>query len=127
MMSIHPLDPRIGQLNGPRYYAYAQGYGAPPVVGSLAEVHQALGLTWAEQKPAQVDNPSPKPKPVLSHWRVTMRFQWPAWDEKDGIVYEHIPAESKSAAIRSARRLAACDGHAVGGRGRYWFSAAKIE
>lgn len=26
MMSIHPMDPRIGQLNGLRYYVYAQGY-----------------------------------------------------------------------------------------------------
>lgn len=69
----------------------------------------------------------PRPKPELSQWRVTMRFQWPAWDEADGIVYQDILAESKSAAIRTVRKLAASDGHAIGRRGRYWFSAAKSE
>ena len=127
MMPYQPLDPRIGQMNGPRYYAYAQGYEAPPVVGTLAQVHEALGLAWVEHERAQDEEASPKPMPELSRWRVTMRFQWPAWDEADGIVYQDILAESKSAAIRSVRKLAASDGHAIGGRGRYWFSAAKYE
>lgn len=57
-------------------------------------------------------------------YEVTLRFQFPAWDERDGISYT-IEAETKSDAIRYARRQAENDGHACGGRGRYWFSAVE--
>lgn len=42
---------------------------------------------------------------------VTIRFQYPAWDEKDGIPYDHIDAKSKSEAIKIVRKEAERDGH----------------
>jgi hypothetical protein len=55
---------------------------------------------------------------------VTLRFQFPAWDEKDGIRFAGIVAESKSEAIRLARREAERDGHIPGARkGRVTFTA----
>jgi hypothetical protein len=53
---------------------------------------------------------------------VTMTFEYPAWDERDGLRYE-VSAASKREAVGVARRRAERDGHAVGGRGRYWFRA----
>ncbi|MBW7886404.1 MAG: hypothetical protein H3C34_28010 [Caldilineaceae bacterium] len=55
---------------------------------------------------------------------MVLRFQYPAWDEVDGIVYTGIVARSKSEAISQARLLAAKDGHTIGGgKGRYRFAA----
>lgn len=59
-------------------------------------------------------------------WNVTLRFQFPAWDEMDGIVYHNIEALTKSEANAKARRLARIDGHAIGGVGKYWFSAERL-
>jgi hypothetical protein len=58
----------------------------------------------------------------LKPYIVTLTFQYPAWDEKDGYRYE-VQATSKKQAIQRARWQAERDGHAVGGRGRYWFRA----
>jgi hypothetical protein len=50
---------------------------------------------------------------------VTIRFQFPAWDETDGIPYEGIDASSKSDAIARVRRMAERDGHLPSvGKGR---------
>lgn len=107
------LDPRIGMLASGRYYAFAHGYARPETIGTLNEVQAALGIRTTA--------------PVMSSrtalWDVTLRFEYPAWDETEGIAYPGIPASSKSAAIRQARREAESDGHACRGRGRYWFTA----
>lgn len=56
-------------------------------------------------------------------FQVTLRFQFPAWDEVDGITYE-IEANSKAEAIDRARREARRDGHTPAtGKGRATFSA----
>lgn len=60
---------------------------------------------------------------VFRPYKVTLFFQYPAWDEKDGIPYEIDGAKSKSDAIKQARHQARRDGHCVGGQGRYWFKA----
>lgn len=56
---------------------------------------------------------------------VTLRFQFPAWNEMQGITYE-VRAKTKSDAIRFAKVLAERDGH-IGGhavsRGRATFKA----
>lgn len=55
---------------------------------------------------------------------VTLRFQYPAWDETNGIVYLEISARSKAEAIKFARRMAYNYGHiGTGGKGRVTFSA----
>lgn len=58
----------------------------------------------------------------MTEFTVTLRFQYPAWDEKDGIPYV-VDGKSKSDAIKSARRMADRDGHLMTGKGRYWFTA----
>ena len=57
-------------------------------------------------------------------FNVTIRFQYPAWDELNGITYYDISARSKSEAIKEVRRQAYNDGHVgTGGKGRVTFSA----
>lgn len=63
----------------------------------------------------------------MTTWTVLLTFQHPAWDEKDGIEYRGIEAPNKREAIRRVRRQAADDGHAVSGRGLYWFKAVEAE
>lgn len=41
---------------------------------------------------------------------VTLRFKFPAWDEKNGIPFE-VRAKSKSDAVKRARQQAERDGH----------------
>ena len=61
----------------------------------------------------------------MTHYIVTLRFQFPAWDEKNGIEFE-IRARTKSEAIRYAKVRAERDGHIGGhvvGSGRATFKA----
>lgn len=57
---------------------------------------------------------------------VTLKFQHPAWDEKEGIPYE-VTAKTKADAIKRARRMAENDGHAgpwvTASKGRQTFTA----
>ncbi|PBV09266.1 hypothetical protein CJU35_05275 [Pseudomonas aeruginosa] len=115
------MHPAIGQLNGGKFYSYLHGYSAEPIVGTLEEVEIAMGL-----------RPEPTPSPAVpvaskrKSFDVTMRFQYPAWDEVDGIVYRSIEADSKSEANAMARRMADQDGHLAGGKGRVTFSASEL-
>lgn len=43
-------------------------------------------------------------------FKVTLRFQFPAWDEVNGLPYR-VEASSKSEAIKRVRRQAERDGH----------------
>lgn len=104
------MDARIGILNNGEYYAFVDGYDAPEVRGTLEAVETALGLRAAPV--AKTGNT----------YSVTLRFQCPAWDEKDGIVYE-VEARTKAEAISYARSQARNDGHAQTGKGRYTFTA----
>lgn len=61
-------------------------------------------------------------KPEPQAFIVTLRFQFPAWDEKHGIQFRTSGA-SRSEAISRARRQAYDDGHLCGGKGRVTFSA----
>lgn len=108
------LDPRIGMLASGKFYAFASGYGMPEVVGTLQQVEQALGI---QVKPASKS---------FKTFDVVMRFEYPAWDEKDGIAYPAIAALSKADANKQARAMAERNGHAVGGRGRYTFTATEV-
>lgn len=58
---------------------------------------------------------------------VTLRFQFPSWDEKDGIPF-YVSATSKSDAIKRAKQQAEGDGiwpHAH--KGRVTFTAVMDE
>lgn len=91
------MNAQIGQLNGGKFYAYIDGYNAEPFIGTLEEVEAALGLH--------------KTPIIRKTYIVTIRFQYPAWDEVDGIEYAGILAASKSEAIAKVRKMARHDGH----------------
>jgi hypothetical protein len=56
-------------------------------------------------------------------YSVTLRFQFPAWDEKSGIEFR-VSTTSKRDAIAAARHLAERDGHVPArGKGRATFTA----
>lgn len=112
------LDPRIGVLNSGKFYAFVNGYDQPEFVGTLNEVEVKLGLPRSQSN-GPLDS-------KLTSWDVKLCFQYPAWDEIDGIEYLGVVAKSKSEAITRARRQAQNDGHAVSGRGRYWFAATVV-
>lgn len=116
------LDPRIGQLSSGKFYCFPEGNGKPEFIGTLEEVEVSLGLRPPPMPAAAVSAPQP-----LSSWTVMLTFQYPAWDEVAGICYPGIAAKGKADAIAQARRRARDDGHTVGGRGRYWFSATADE
>ena len=116
-MHAAQLDPRIGVLCSGQFYAFAQGYDKPETVGTLQTVEQALGI-------AKV--PGAKATKAYMNFDVVMRFEYPAWDEVDGITYPGIVATSKTDANKQARSMAERDGHAIGGRGRHTFKATEI-
>lgn len=120
-MNSARLDPRIGMLNSGKFYAFAHGNGMPETVGTLQEVEQALGI-YKSHAPVPVTAPA-KPEKTFD---VVMHFAHPAWDEVDGLSFPGIRASSKSDANKQARKQAERDGHAVGGRGRYTFTATEI-
>ncbi len=62
----------------------------------------------------------------MKQYKVTLRFQFPAYDERDGIVFYEL-AKSKLDAIRYARRQANNDGHLCGGKGWVSFGAQEAE
>jgi hypothetical protein len=61
----------------------------------------------------------------MNAYIVTLRFQYPAHDERAGIPYE-VQARSKADAIRDARRQAERDGHVpCSTKGRATFTATE--
>lgn len=114
-MHTAQLDPRIGTLANGQFYAFAHGYDKAETVGTLQQVERALGISV-----------KPVAKPCKT-FDVVMRFASPAWDEMDGIAYPSIGAASKADANKQARAMAERDGHAVGGRGRYTFTATEVQ
>jgi hypothetical protein len=112
------MDSRIGQLNSGKYYAYINGYNQEPLFGSLVEVEAALGIKTANKTEIETS--------ALLTYTVTLRYEYPAWDEVNGINYSGIEAKCKSDAIKTARKKAETCGHCQKGKGRYWF-AAEIE
>lgn len=55
-------------------------------------------------------------------YTVTLRYQFPAYDELNGIVFE-VTAKSKAEANARARREAERDGFMMTGKGRITFKA----
>jgi hypothetical protein len=60
-------------------------------------------------------------------FEVTVRFQHPAHDERDGVALGEFIASNKTAAIKAARRQADHDGHLSGStKGLAWFRAVEV-
>lgn len=115
------MNPLIGQLtrNGkPVFYINEGGYQE----GTVEQLEAILkGEPLPEVKAA------PKAAKSFAEYNVRITFQFPAWDEKEGHLYRGIMAQSKKDAVKQVKRMARDDGHAVGGRGMYWFKAEKAE
>lgn len=63
----------------------------------------------------------------MQRFNVTLRFRFPSWDYKSGVPYE-VDADSKSDAIRKARREAERDGHVpMRGMGKATFTATPAQ
>lgn len=114
------MDPRIGMLNNGSFYAFVAGYAVEPVVGTLHDVEDALGLSSSPELQAATAEVVGAEKQLFN---VVLRFEYPAWDEVNGISYHDIPADSKAQANAWARGLADRDGHLCGGKGRVTFTA----
>jgi len=59
-----------------------------------------MGVYWNDQTT----------ETAMKDYIVTLRFKFPAWDEKNGIPFE-VQAKSKSDAVKKARLQAERDGH----------------
>ena len=65
----------------------------------------------------------------MATYTVTIRFQYAAHNEQDGIQYE-VYGKTKADAIKRARKMAENDGHTgpwVKGKGRATFTATEME
>jgi hypothetical protein len=81
------------------------------------------GAVWLNSSRQQQQPPTNR---SMKNYIVTIRFQFPAWDEKNGLPYE-VTASTKAEAIKEVRRLAARDGHTgIGGKGKASFKAEEI-
>lgn len=122
------MHPAIGQLSNGTYYSYIHGHDAEPFMGTLGQVEAAMGLRQASPA-ASVSELHAAPQagaaPADRTYSVTLTFQYPAWDEVDGIKYHDIQADSKSAANSFARKLAELNGHLGTGKGRATFVATE--
>jgi len=121
------MDARIGQLmrNGAIvHYAYVSGYAAEPVEGTREQVEIALGLRAAPAPAAPVKAAKPA---ASKEYNVLITFQYPAWNEVNGIPYNGIFATSKREANDRVRNMARDDGHIAGGKGRVTLTATLVE
>lgn len=105
-------------LNSGKFYCFPKGHGQPELIGTLEEVEVALDLR--KQPAARVAKAE-----KLKTWNVKLSFQYPAWDEVNGIEYADIQARSKAEANAIAHRRASDEGHLCGGKGRATFTATE--
>lgn len=123
------MHPSIGELSTGKFYSHIYGYGVEPYIGTLEEVEIAMGLREAAPAPAanlsDRDFETLEVAPAGKTYNVTLTFQYPAWDEVQGIEYQDIGASSKSEANAIARKMADRDGHLGSGKGRATFVATE--
>ncbi|HDS1721691.1 hypothetical protein NPS53_09275 [Pseudomonas putida] len=122
------MHPAIGQLINGKFYAFIEGHEQQPFEGTLEEVEVAMGLRAPlEPAPASEEVMPAEPNPQQKTFNVTMRFQNPAWNEKDGVPFNGIEANSKREANEEARRLASTNDLLGWGKGRVTFTATEVE
>ena len=120
------MHPSIGQLSNGRFYAYVDGHNQEPYEGTLEEVEVAMGLRAPpEPAPAGEELEPVQPTREQKIFNVTMRFQNPAWDEKDGVSFNDIEADSKREANEEARRRAISNDLLGWGKGSVSFTATE--
>lgn len=60
-------------------------------------------------------------------YTVTVKVQYPSWDERDGFEFRDITADSKSEAIKKARQHSWTYGIIDGHKGLSWWKATEQE
>lgn len=121
------MHPAVGELSNGKFYAHVNGYDEEPFMGTLEEVEVAMGLrTPLEPAPADEELAPAEPSTQQKRFDVTMRFQYPAWDEVDGVLYQGIVADTKREANDVARTLASSNDLLGWGKGRVTFTAQEL-
>ena len=62
----------------------------------------------------------------MAAYRVTVRVQYPAWNEREGFIF-YVEATSKRNAIKAARRLNGIGGQVGSHHGLSWWTATLTE
>ncbi len=106
-----------GKITDALFYEYAKEWNKAPRFGRLMPEGPVTEPPTAPTP--TVETPTAQ---AVQNYEVVLRFQHPAHDEKDGILFE-VQATNKSDAIKYARREADKAGHLVGGKGRVSFKA----
>lgn len=120
------MHPAIGELSNGQFYAYVNGYDEEPFMGALEEVEVAMGLRAPREPAPAYEKVTPaEPTTLRKTFDVTMRFQYPAWDEVDGVLYRGIIASTKREANDKARSLANTSDLLGWGKGRVTFTAVE--
>lgn len=126
------MHPAIGKLSNGQFYAYLHGYDNDPTYRDNAEALEALlrGEPEPVREMAMAPTAKESDKAVakgasdqFKTYNVTLKFQYPAWDQHAGIRYPDIVATNKAGANAIARKRATADGHLCGGQGRAAFKA----
>lgn len=120
------MHPSIGQLSNGRFYAYVDGPDNKPFEGTLEEVEVAMGLrALPKPAPAGEEEAPEEAIPERKTFNVTMRFQYPALGEEEGVSFNDIEADSKREANEEARRQANSNDLLGWGKGRVTFAATE--
>lgn len=106
-MNTHtaPLDPRIGMLNGGRFYAFLDGYDKPETTGPLEEIQRALAAL-DDGRPVTALVVVAKPVRALRDFAVTITPRVTTYSGSSTIG-EHtvtITARTAAEAVSEARR-----------------------
>lgn len=112
------MNAQIGQLirNGNAVFYAHIGTERTYTEGTVEQLEAAL-----EGKEIPVAPKAAAKEEASKEYNVRLTFQYPAWDEKEGILYTGILAKSKAQAIEQARKMAFNDGHTSRGNGRVTF------
>jgi hypothetical protein len=100
------MDPRIKQLESGKFYAYVKGC-PNPVIGTLRDVEDALGL------PRSLEAVAAKALPADKLFTVRITFQHSTAGDGGDLKYEDIEAGCEIEAYSNARLKAIRDGHRV--------------
>lgn len=96
------LDPRIGVLNGGKFYCFPNGHGKPEFIGTQEEVEIALGL---RQSAAKEEKPAKRQGELRDYVvTITPRKITYAGSQTFGEYTVEVVARSNSEAITKARR-----------------------
>lgn len=105
---------------------YARRTGVPTPVEEAIPAARQVDEEILPAAPTEIPPATKVAAPEKKQYTVNLRFQHPAWDEKDGIDFI-VTAANKAEAVAQARREADRAGHLSGGKGRVTLKTTKEE